>query len=68
MITFIGNFGIPHSILHQIIKQKLKHMELEIKNLTKQYPNGIKALDNINLSIGKGLFGLLGPTERENQH
>jgi ABC-2 type transport system ATP-binding protein len=36
-------------------------MELEIKNLTKQYPNGIVALNNVNLTIGKGLFGLLGP-------
>lgn len=36
-------------------------MELEIKNLTKKYPNGIVALNNVNLSIGKGLFGLLGP-------
>lgn len=36
-------------------------MELEIKNLTKQYPNGIIALNNVNLTIGKGLFGLLGP-------
>lgn len=36
-------------------------MELEIKNLTKKYPNGILALNNVNLSVGKGLFGLLGP-------
>lgn len=36
-------------------------MELEIKNLTKKYPNGIVALNNVNLSVGKGLFGLLGP-------
>lgn len=36
-------------------------MELVIKNLTKQYPNGILALNNVNLTIGKGLFGLLGP-------
>lgn len=36
-------------------------MELEIKNLTKQYSNGIIALNNVNLTIGKGLFGLLGP-------
>jgi ABC-type multidrug transport system ATPase subunit len=36
-------------------------MELAIKNLTKKYPNGILALNNVNLTIEKGLFGLLGP-------
>ncbi len=33
---------------------------LEIKNITKIYPNGVKALDNINLTITNGMFGLLG--------
>lgn len=36
-------------------------MQLNIINLTKQYANGVKALDNINLTIDKGMFGLLGP-------
>lgn len=36
-------------------------MELKIKNISKTYSNGLKALDNINLTIGKGMFGLLGP-------
>lgn len=36
-------------------------MELTIKNISKTYSNGLKALDNINLTIGKGMFGLLGP-------
>jgi ABC-type multidrug transport system ATPase subunit len=34
---------------------------LEIKNLSKTYSNGVKALNNVNLNIGKGMFGLLGP-------
>ena len=33
---------------------------LIINNLTKTYPNGVKALDNINLKITNGMFGLLG--------
>ncbi|MDW7693009.1 ABC transporter ATP-binding protein [Flammeovirgaceae bacterium SG7u.111] len=33
---------------------------LTIKNLSKTYPNGVKALDNINLEISNGMFGLLG--------
>lgn len=36
-------------------------MTLEIRGLTKTYPNGVRALNGIDLSIGKGLFGLLGP-------
>lgn len=36
-------------------------MELIISNVSKTYPNGLKALNNINLNIGKGMFGLLGP-------
>ncbi|MEM6316827.1 MAG: ABC transporter ATP-binding protein [Bacteroidota bacterium] len=35
-------------------------MQLTIKNLSKTYPNGVQALKNVNLQIGKGMFGLLG--------
>ena len=34
---------------------------LKIENLSKTYPNGVKALDNISLEINSGMFGLLGP-------
>ena len=34
---------------------------LSIQNLVKTYPNGVKALDDINLEIRPGMFGLLGP-------
>ncbi|MDY8136160.1 ABC transporter ATP-binding protein [Aquimarina sp. 2201CG5-10] len=34
---------------------------LTIKNLSKTYPNGVKALDAISLTISDGMFGLLGP-------
>lgn len=34
---------------------------LEIENLSKTYPNGVQALDNISLKITNGMFGLLGP-------
>lgn len=33
---------------------------LQITNLSKTYPNGVKALSNINLEITNGMFGLLG--------
>jgi ABC-type multidrug transport system ATPase subunit len=36
-------------------------MQLVISNLSKTYNNGVKALNNINLTISKGMFGLLGP-------
>ncbi|MBL8774183.1 MAG: ABC transporter ATP-binding protein [Phenylobacterium sp.] len=34
---------------------------LLIKGLTHVYPNGTRALDGVDLEIGKGMFGLLGP-------
>jgi len=36
-------------------------MKLKIENLTKTYKNGVKAIDNLTIEIGKGMFGLLGP-------
>jgi ABC-type multidrug transport system ATPase subunit len=35
--------------------------QLEIRNLSKTYPNGIKALNDISITITNGMFGLLGP-------
>ncbi|MEM1134423.1 MAG: ABC transporter ATP-binding protein [Bacteroidota bacterium] len=35
-------------------------MKLEINNLSKTYSNGVQALKNVSLTIGKGMFGLLG--------
>ncbi|MBT33847.1 MAG: multidrug ABC transporter ATP-binding protein [Thalassobius sp.] len=35
--------------------------ELQIEKLTKVYANGVKALDDVSIKIGKGVFGLLGP-------
>ena len=36
-------------------------MQLRIQSLSKTYPNGVKALKNISLTINQGMFGLLGP-------
>ena len=36
-------------------------MQLNILNLSKQYANGVKALDDVTLQIGTGMIGLLGP-------
>ncbi|MEC4113186.1 ABC transporter ATP-binding protein [Myroides pelagicus] len=36
-------------------------MKLVIKDLSKTYKNGVKALDSLDLEIGVGMFGLLGP-------
>lgn len=34
---------------------------IDITNLTKQYGGGIRALDDVTLTLGGGMFGLLGP-------
>jgi ABC-2 type transport system ATP-binding protein len=36
-------------------------MELRIEGLTKSYKGGVRALDNVSLTIPRGLYGLLGP-------
>jgi ABC-type multidrug transport system ATPase subunit len=36
-------------------------LELRIDQLSKTYSNGVKALQNISLTISAGMFGLLGP-------
>ena len=36
-------------------------MELVIEHLSKTYPNGTKALNDVSLRIESGMFGLLGP-------
>lgn len=35
--------------------------KLELKNINKTYRNGVKALDEISLTLTNGMFGLLGP-------
>lgn len=36
-------------------------MALTVTGLSKTYPNGVRALKNLSLSIGDNMFGLLGP-------
>jgi ABC-2 type transport system ATP-binding protein len=36
-------------------------MELRIRDVSKTYPNGVRALDNVTLAIPAGMYGLLGP-------
>src|SRR5271167_4629287 len=36
-------------------------MELKIEGLSKTYANGVRALDDVSLTIPSGMYGLLGP-------
>jgi ABC-type multidrug transport system ATPase subunit len=36
-------------------------LALTITNLSKTYPNGVRALKNVSLTIGNNMFGLVGP-------
>ena len=36
-------------------------MELRIDRLSKRYPDGVQALQDVSLNIPLGMFGLLGP-------
>ena len=36
-------------------------MQLTLRDISKTYPNGVKALDKVSLTIPVGMYGLLGP-------
>ena len=36
-------------------------MELQIRDVSKAYPNGVQALKDVSLTIPAGMYGLLGP-------
>ena len=36
-------------------------MTLQIRSISKAYPNGVQALKDVTLTIPKGMYGLLGP-------
>jgi ABC-2 type transport system ATP-binding protein len=36
-------------------------MELQIRGVSKTYPNGVRALNDVTLTIPAGMYGLLGP-------
>ncbi len=36
-------------------------MELQIRGVSKTYSNGVRALDDVSLTIAPGMYGLLGP-------
>ena len=36
-------------------------MQLDIHNVSKTYPNGVRALNDVSLTIPSGMYGLLGP-------
>src|SRR3954451_9479860 len=36
-------------------------MELQIRSVSKTYPNGVQALRDVTLTIPAGMYGLLGP-------
>jgi ABC-type multidrug transport system ATPase subunit len=46
----------PHSLFRRALSLSLK-----ITGLSKTYPNGVKALKDLTLTIGNHMFGLLGP-------
>jgi ABC-2 type transport system ATP-binding protein len=43
------------------VKSEDMSIELRIENLSKTYRNGVRALDNVSLTIPAGMYGLLGP-------
>src|SRR5580692_864988 len=56
------NIGNPESVGHVSYDSRIEvSMELRIDKLSKRYPNGVQALQDVSLRIPQGMFGLLGP-------
>lgn len=51
---------MPGTLLPKLFKIEIMNT-LKIEGLNKTYRNGVKAINNITLEIGNGMFGLLGP-------
>jgi ABC-type multidrug transport system ATPase subunit len=49
---------LPHPAIANIVEADV---ELILRNLSKTYPNGVRALRDVTLTIPRGMFGLLGP-------
>jgi ABC-type multidrug transport system ATPase subunit len=47
-------------VLSQRIRRR-QAMELQIRDVSKTYPNGVQALKDVSLTIPAGMYGLLGP-------
>ncbi len=64
-LQFVARLGACARVLAHSRPQKLSRraaiMELHITGLSKTYSNGVRALDDVSLSIPTGMFGLLGP-------
>lgn len=61
MLPYVTDFQYRR-LKYILINQNCIFMStLKINNLSKTYPNGVKALDNVSLELENGMFGLLGP-------
>jgi len=45
----------------RLTSRRATNLALTITSLSKTYPNGVKALKNVSLTIGNNMFGLVGP-------
>lgn len=59
--TYLGPLQRARGAIALSSKWQAIPMQLVIENLTKTYPNGVRALDNVSMTIPKGMYGLLGP-------
>src|SRR5687767_5957405 len=53
--------GPVATLLLPAIPPTRRTMQLEIRNISKTYRNGVQALKNVSLTIPPGMYGLLGP-------
>jgi ABC-2 type transport system ATP-binding protein len=59
--SFGAGFPSLFSIKYFLVLTNAQTMDLSIRNVSKTYPNGVHALQDVSLTIPVGMFGLLGP-------
>src|SRR5580698_10186257 len=57
----IPDTRVPQRLRSETPHRRRTSLTLEIRGLSKRYPNGVQALNNLTLTIGNNMFGLLGP-------
>src|SRR5580698_10870507 len=57
----IPDTRVPQRLRSETPHRRRTSLTLEIRGLSKRYPNGVQALNNLSLTIGNNMFGLLGP-------
>ena len=56
----MGQISVLLAFRHKLVQVARRNKLLVVKELSKVYPGGIRALDEVSLNVSQGIYGLLG--------